>query len=145
MLGNIDPATMQNFWNALITLMIAISAYLQRRNAQEGKKRGEETKQAAMETRQAAEDTKNAAVAAKQVSQNAADDAKAAAILAASAAKGVAAHNTQAMEKLDTIERQTNGVNEALAQKVAQQTAAILSKDKQISDLQGGGGHDAST
>ena len=64
----------------------------------------------------------------KEAAQAAADSATAASTLAAHTAVAVADHNVQASAKLDTIIKQTNGINEKLNQTVADQ-------QKQISDL----------
>jgi hypothetical protein len=116
----VDPQTMQNFWNALIPLMIAVGVFLQQYNARKGKERGEE--------------------AAKQTTEaNAA--AQAAATLAASAAMQVATHNDNALKRLDTIVDQgkkvidqTNGINQAIQDKSDNLQAQVDQLKKNATD-----------
>jgi hypothetical protein len=92
-LALVDPATMQAFWQALITLMIAGGVALQQWNASKGKARGEQN---------------------QQTTQQAADAAAAAATLAASAAKGVAEHNVQVTQQLSEIKTVADETNKTV-------------------------------
>lgn len=86
----VDPQTMQNFFNALIPLMIAAGVALQQYNAMKGKQRGEEAKQQAAD-----------AAAASQ----------AAATIAASTAIQVADHNSTVTQKLETLQATADQTN----------------------------------
>jgi hypothetical protein len=104
----VDPQTMQNFWNALIPLMIALGVYLQQRNAAKGKARGEEQKAASDQAAQAALQAKQA----------------------------VDQHNQVVTEKIDTISKQTNDINTKLQDTITQQSKdALADRDRQIAAL----------
>jgi hypothetical protein len=108
MLAMVDPQTMQNFWSALITLLIALAAALQQWNASKGKARGDAAKLASDQAAQAALQAKQA----------------------------VDQHNQDVTQKIDTISKQTNDINTKLQDTIAQQSKdALADKDRQIAAL----------
>lgn len=113
----VDPQTMQNFWNALIPLMIALGVYLQQRNAAKGKERGD---------------------AAARASADAAANAQSAATAATKAQEAIVEHNAAVTQKLDTVVAQTNGINTAVEEKAAKLQGQVDELKASVKKTNGG-------